>query len=351
MHNHRKGIEQGSDYIECDAQVTKDLQLICNHDPWISEIVGEETLQQNTEYLKRKKFQSVVYEDPYGNDTYLTMNITDWFVLDFTADELKNMTRVQQFSYRDPNYDNEEAFCTFQEYIDIAKAHDVGIYPELKYPHFTNSILKARNVSVTTEDLFVDTLQNNGYASNQSKCFVQSFEKESLEILKAKIDVKQIYLLWEDSTPSCTNEEKKMQNKEMWERALRWAIDNDIAGIGLDKRFIITKDTNNSINSKDASMIEDAHLHGLQLHIYTFAHDHPTFAWDYGKDPAMEYTDFINFEIDGFFSDFPAITHRYLQLPNYCEDKNDGGHICNNAIRQVINYAALLFLVSLVLLL
>ena len=66
---------------------------------------------------------------------------TDWFTFDFTLAELKVLRRIQRLDYRDPSYNNQEPFCTFQEYIDIAKSGNVGIYPEFKSATFTNDLL------------------------------------------------------------------------------------------------------------------------------------------------------------------------------------------------------------------
>ena len=80
-------------------------------------------------------------------------NITDWFSYDFTLPELKTMRRIQRLGYRDPSYNNKETFCTLQEYIDIAKSGNVGIYPEFKFATFTNKLLKSRGHDVTIYDL------------------------------------------------------------------------------------------------------------------------------------------------------------------------------------------------------
>ena len=34
---YREAAAQGADYVECDVVVTSDLQLVCSHEPWISE--------------------------------------------------------------------------------------------------------------------------------------------------------------------------------------------------------------------------------------------------------------------------------------------------------------------------
>ena len=39
---YENGANLGADYIECDVQITKDLQLICSHDPWMKNICDVE---------------------------------------------------------------------------------------------------------------------------------------------------------------------------------------------------------------------------------------------------------------------------------------------------------------------
>ena len=56
----RMAIEQGADYIECDVEVTKDLKLVCSHEPWISEVVDMTQWPDNfkdrkTKWLKKAK--------------------------------------------------------------------------------------------------------------------------------------------------------------------------------------------------------------------------------------------------------------------------------------------------------
>jgi len=116
---YREAIKQGSDFIECDVVVTKDLKLYCNHDPWLSEITSN--LSNHPRFSGRRKTMSVLYEDPYDDDSYVRWNVTDWFIHDFTEEELRTLKRIQAKESRDPNYDLKEGFCSFQEFIDIAK--------------------------------------------------------------------------------------------------------------------------------------------------------------------------------------------------------------------------------------
>ena len=81
-------------------------------------------------------------DDPNGNWNDKG-NRTDWFIWDFTLEELKSMKRIQRLGYRDPTYNTQETFCTLDEHIAIAKTANVGIYPEFKHTSTTNKILKS----------------------------------------------------------------------------------------------------------------------------------------------------------------------------------------------------------------
>ena len=144
-------IEQGADYIECDVEVTKDLNLVCSHEPWISEIVD---MDQYPNFESRKTKYTINDEDP-DHDWNDKGERDNWFIWDFTLEELKTMKRRQPVSYRDKQYDGTETFCTFEEYIDIAKEADVGIYPEIKHGYFTDNLLHQRNSSLPVEGTMV----------------------------------------------------------------------------------------------------------------------------------------------------------------------------------------------------
>ena len=43
----------GADYIECDVQITKDLQLVCSHESWINEVCN---VEDQTEFSNRIRY-------------------------------------------------------------------------------------------------------------------------------------------------------------------------------------------------------------------------------------------------------------------------------------------------------
>ena len=147
----RKAAEQGADYIECDVEVTKDLKLVCSHEPWISQVVN---MSRYPQFANRKTSYVINDEDP-NHDWNDKGNRTGWFIWDFTLEELQTMKRVQANKARDKQYDDIETFCTFEEYIDIAQNHKIGIYPEIKHGYKTDLILHERNKSLETEGTMV----------------------------------------------------------------------------------------------------------------------------------------------------------------------------------------------------
>ena len=146
---YRKAVEQGADYIECDVEVTKDLQLICSHEQWLKDIIDKSLYP---EFTSRETTYEIMDDDP-NMDWNDKGNITDWFTFDFTLAEIMELRRIQRLDYRDPSYNNKEPFCTFQEYIDIAKDGNVGIYPEFKSATFTNKLLQSRGHNTTIYEL------------------------------------------------------------------------------------------------------------------------------------------------------------------------------------------------------
>ena len=154
MIDFREAIKQGADYIECDVEVTKDLKLVCSHEPWINEVVN---MTQYDEFNDKERSYVIDDEDP-EHDWNDKGNRTGWFIWDFTLEELQTMNRIQTVDYRDKQYDRNQTFCTFEEYIDIAKAEGAGIYPEIKHGHKTDQILYNRNNTLPKEGTMVNLI-------------------------------------------------------------------------------------------------------------------------------------------------------------------------------------------------
>ena len=109
----------------------------------------------------------------------------------------------------------------------------------------------------------------------------------------------------------------------MWSKALDWAKRHNIAGFGLDKNFISSKNAENYITNINSYMIDDAKENGLLTHAYTFAHDLDDFSWSYGKNPYLEYEPYVRVGIDGLFADFPETARNFLVTKGDCNMKTN----------------------------
>merc|ERR1712179_679137 len=152
------GANLGSDYIECDVQITKDLQLVCSHDPWMKKVCDVE---------KHSKFADRLNNNMNDDDPTFDWNDLgnigpDFFTFDFNLDELKTLVRRQVKPTRDPNYNDKYSFVSFDEFVEIAKSKGVGIALEVKFAAGINKILTERGKNVTLEDIILDKLSNHG---------------------------------------------------------------------------------------------------------------------------------------------------------------------------------------------
>ena len=68
------------------------------------------------------------------------VSVTDWFASDFTLAEIKTLRAIQPNPSRDQSFNDLFQIPTFAEVVALAKAADVGIYPETKHPTFHDSI-------------------------------------------------------------------------------------------------------------------------------------------------------------------------------------------------------------------
>ena len=118
-----------------------------------------------------------------------------YFTVDFTLEELRTLKRKQTSPTRDPNYNWKYSFVSFDEFVNIAKSHDVGISMELKSPTALNKILKDRNHETTVQKMVIDSLKEHGYTDPNAKCHFLSFELSILEKIKDQTKVNCLFLI------------------------------------------------------------------------------------------------------------------------------------------------------------
>jgi glycerophosphoryl diester phosphodiesterase len=89
---------QGADLVECDVTITKDLVLICSHEPWIGDISNVESNNiggpQHADFSDRKTTYNMDDADPDA-DWNDKGDVTDFFAVDFTLEEIRTLRRKQ----------------------------------------------------------------------------------------------------------------------------------------------------------------------------------------------------------------------------------------------------------------
>ena len=101
------------------------------------------------------------------------MERDDWWVNDFTFDELRSLRLIQDFEDRDQSFNGDYMIPLLSEFIEIAEQKKVDIYPELKEPSFFNQHLNfdfEQNLSIQLRKANFDS----------RRVLVQSFDSTSL---------------------------------------------------------------------------------------------------------------------------------------------------------------------------
>ena len=340
LESYKLAIEQGADFIEPDLVSTKDGVLIARH---------EVNITDTTDVASRPEFA-----DRYT--TKVIDNVTErgWFADDFTLEEIKTLRAKERLSFRDQSYNGLFEVPTLEEVINLVKqveaetGRKIGIYPETKHPTYHDS------VGLSLEEPLVETLEKTGF-TDPNRVFIQSFEVGNLKELNQKIDVPLVQLLdASDVALNGTLIERQpydfvvsgdprtygdLRTPEGLQEIATYAD-----GIGPWKRMIVSvqgvdangdgraDDVNGDgvVNDADkttlppTTLVQDAHAAGLLVHPYTLRNENQYLAADYNGNPELEYRQFIQLGVDGYFTDFPRtgdkvrdqITGEFVRSPD-----------------------------------
>ncbi|TVU35026.1 hypothetical protein EJB05_16892 [Eragrostis curvula] len=283
-----RAIDEGADFIETDILASKDGALICFHDV---------TLDDTTDVAMHKEFadRRRTYEVEW-------FNVTGWFVVDFTLEELKTLKVKQRYSFRDQQYNGMYSIITFEEFISIAL--DAG-----------RTVKWAGGKKF--EDKFVDTLLKYGYKGQymsetwlKQPLFIQSFAPTSLVHVSKLIDSPKVFLI-DDITVRTQD-----TNQSYWEITsddyLAY-ISNYVVGLGPWKDTVVPVARNYLMSPTD--LVARAHAHNLQVHPYTYRNENHFLHFNFHQDPYAEYDFWLNtVGVDGLFTDFTGTLHRYQEL-------------------------------------
>ena len=281
-------IEQGADFIEPDLVLTKDGVFVCRHE---NDITGTTDVASHPEFAARKTTKTI---DGTAH--------TGWFTEDFTLAELKTLRAKERLpALRPANtaFDGQFEIPTFAEVIALAKARQVGVYPETKHPSYFASI------GMPMEAKLVGQLRAAGWSTAAAPVFIQSFEINNLKALRRMTKIRLIQLIDSEGGPAdgAAPSYAAMITPEGLKRVATYAD-----GIGPDKTLVWKGE------GAASSLVADAHAAGLKVHIWTMRAENTFLAPKFrvGDAPAghgrlrEEIRAYLDLGVDGFFTDFPG---------------------------------------------
>lgn len=271
-------IEMGADFIEPDLVITGDGVLIARHE---NDVTGTTDVIDRPEFRRRRRTKWIDGRE-----------VTGWFAEDFTLAEIKTLRARERLDFRDRSFNGKFEVPAFQEVLDLARRHGVGVYPETKFPSYF------RALGLPLEEPMVEAL----HASGLRAVFLQSFEVGNLKLLKTMTDLPRIQLL--DAGRKPWDVDRTYQDMATPEGLAEIAAYAD--GIGPNKRLIVPAGPDGRLRPP-TSLVGDAHRAGLQVHPWTFRSDAVFLAPDYEGDPVREIDQFLSLGVDGLFTDFPDL--------------------------------------------
>ena len=246
---YERAIDQGADYIEPDLVVTRDGVLVARHE---NEISGTTDVASRSEFAGRQRSKTIDGE-----------LVTGWFAEDFTLSELRTLRareRLPGVRPQNVRYDGLWQIPTLEEVVKLVRAKEaetgrrIGLYPELKHPHF---LLQTEGID--TVDLLLLELKRLGVTPDDP-VFIQSFEIAPLRRVKQRSGFRLVQLVSVEGGPA---DEPALTYAEMLSPSGLAAIAGYADAVGADLRLVIGGD------GRPTSLVADAKAAGLGVHAWT----------------------------------------------------------------------------------
>ncbi len=285
----------GADYVELDAILTKDDRLIVFHDHYLDAMTNVAA-----QYPGKKRKDGRHY------------------AIDFNLDEIKTLRLHERINpdTGKPVYPSRFPvgsavpfeILTLEEEIELIQGlnacmgRNVGIYIEPKGPSYH------RREGKIIEEMILHVFRKYGYSSRDSRCYIQSFEPESIKYMRhtLKSDLAMVQLIgdntWEE-TPGV--DYTRMRTPEGMDAVARYA---DHIGPWMNH---IVVDEGRGKAPSFTQLVEWAHDLNMEVHTYTFRADAmPSYAASF--DDLLDIF-FSRAGVDGIFTDFPDLAIDFLR--------------------------------------
>lgn len=260
-------LEQGADVLEPDLMVSRDGVLIVRHDPYLS---------TSTDVADREAF---------ADRRRSLMGREDWWVMDFTAEELRSLGARQVFPGRTAEHDGTDTVMTFGEFLDLvaeaeaACACETPVEPEIKLP------AEHTAMGLDPAPILIAELEARGLNTDTALVIIQSFDAPFLERLRPMTPLPLAMLHY-------GNEPGGDMNGYSLEQVAEFAD-----AIGAYKGLLLNPD------GSSTGYLERAHALGLAVHVWTHRDDAPSLLAE--GDTDAELRALLALGVDGVFTDFP----------------------------------------------
>jgi glycerophosphoryl diester phosphodiesterase len=265
-------IEQGSDVIEPDLVVTADGVLVARHDAYLSTTTN---VAEHPEFANRRR-------ELFDRD--------DWWVFDFTLEELRSLRAVQPQPGRDPSFDGQFGIPSFREILAFVDAQEsaceciIPVEPEVKHPRAFAA------AGLDPLPILIHDLQDFSLFAEDAPVVVQSFDADFLIRTDALAPVRLAMLY---SSPD--NDGGDMNGLPL-EGVAKFS---DV--LGANKALLLDAD------GRSTGLLEQAHALGLEVHAWTVRDDREPHVGETVQD---ELVTLYELGVDAVFTDYPATAVR-----------------------------------------
>jgi len=282
----------GADYLEQDIVATRDDALIVIHDIHLDQV---------TDVAERFPGRARKDGRYYARDFDLAEIAT------LKAHERTDARGKRVFPGRFSSAGEEFRVHTLERELELVAdlrnvgEHPVGIYPEIKSPHWHQE----EGVDITR--LVLQELDRFGYAEHADPVYLQCFDERELRRIRHELGsrLKLVQLIGEDIWSPEPTDFDSMRTTRGLEKLAKTV---DAIGPWLNRLYSVRKRDG---SRRSTGLVQRSHNVGLAVHPYTFRTDDlpPGFA---DCDEALEFL-IDDLALDGLFTDFPDSVVNFLR--------------------------------------
>ncbi|BAV00095.1 glycerophosphodiester phosphodiesterase family protein [Aurantimicrobium minutum] len=302
-------IEQGADAIEPDLVISRDGVLVIRHE---NEISG------TTDVASRPEFAHLLTTKVVDGE-----ELTGWFTEDFTWAELSTLRcieRVPQLRPQNALENGEYAMLRFIDLLEIADQapRKLTLVVEIKHPTYF------AQQGFAFEDLIAQDLFLAGWHLNDSRIFIESFEKSVVMRCKDKgVGARHVYIMdfgytaFDEVQWALSEGVPSISNLDELSNAGLDIFAEKLDGVALAWSLLMGRDSTLDVE-QGRRIVESAHQRGLTVWVWSLRIENVFLPEEFRTDGAEhepgKWEEFFallwSLGVDGVFSDFPDLAVR-----------------------------------------